>query len=108
MKLNCLIIDDEPIARKILEEYISDIEFLNLTGKCENPVKAASLLNETQVDIIFLDINMPRLNGVEFLKSTTNLPAVIMTTAYPEYAVEGFALDVLDYLIKPVSFERFL
>jgi DNA-binding LytR/AlgR family response regulator len=108
MKLNCLIIDDEPIARKIIEEYISDIDFLNLAGKAENPLKAASLLNETQVDIIFLDINMPRLNGVEFLKSSINLPAVIMTTAYPEYAVEGFALDVLDYLVKPISFERFL
>jgi len=108
MKLNCLIIDDEPIARRILEEYISDIDFLNLAGKAENPLKAGSLLNETQVDIIFLDINMPKLNGVEFLKSSINLPAVIMTTAYPEYAVEGFALDVLDYLVKPISFERFL
>jgi len=107
-KLNCVIIDDEPIARKIIEEYIADIDFLDLIGKAENPVKAASLLSETRVDIIFLDINMPRLNGIEFLRSSSNLPAVIITTAYPEYALEGFALDVLDYVVKPVSFERFL
>jgi DNA-binding LytR/AlgR family response regulator len=107
-KLNCVIIDDEPIARKIIEEYIADIDFLDLTGKAENPVKAASLLSETRVDLIFLDINMPRLNGIEFLRSSSNLPAVIITTAYPEYALEGFALDVLDYVVKPVSFERFL
>jgi DNA-binding LytR/AlgR family response regulator len=107
-KLNCVIIDDEPIARKIIEEYIAEIDFLDLTGKAENPVKAASLLCETCVDIIFLDINMPRLNGIEFLRSSKNLPAVIITTAYPDYALEGFALDVLDYLVKPVSFERFL
>ena len=107
-KINCVIIEDEPIARKILEEYIADVDFLNLIGKFENPVKAASTLSETCVDIIFLDINMPRLNGIEFLKISKNLPAVIITTAYPEYALEGFALDVLDYLVKPVSFERFL
>src|SRR5438067_13326401 len=102
MKLNCVIIDDEPIARKIIEEFPSDIDFLNLAGKAENPVKAASLLNETLVDLIFLDINMPRLNGVEFLKSSINLPVVTVTTAYPEYAVAGFALNVLDYLAKPI------
>src|SRR4051794_20497892 len=107
-QLNCLIVDDEPVARKILEEYIADIDFLNLAGKTENPLKAASLLNQTQIDLIFLDINMPRLSGVEFLKSSVNLPAFIITTAYPEYAVEGFALNVLDYLVKPISFERFL
>jgi DNA-binding LytR/AlgR family response regulator len=107
-KLNCVIVEDEPIARKILEEYIGDVDFLDLTGKFENPVKAASMLSETCVDIIFLDINMPKLNGIEFLKISKNLPAVIVTTAYPEYALEGFALDVIDYLLKPVSFERFL
>lgn len=108
MKLNCLIIDDEPIARKIIEEFIEDIDFLQLVGKAENPVKAASMLNAQQVDLIFLDINMPRLNGIEFLKSSINTPEVIITTAYPEYAVEGFALNVLDYLVKPISFERFV
>lgn len=108
MKLNCLIIDDEPIARKIIEEFIEDIDFLQLIGKAENPVKATSILNEQQVDLIFLDINMPRLNGIEFLKSSINIPEVIITTAYPEYAVEGFALNVLDYLVKPISFERFV
>ncbi|SRR6266498_338191 len=108
MKLRCLIVDDEPVARKILEEFIADIDFLVLAGKAEHSLKAGAILNETPVDLIFLDINMPKLNGVDFLKSTANLPAVIITTAYPEYAVEGFALNVLDYLVKPISFERFL
>jgi DNA-binding LytR/AlgR family response regulator len=108
MNLHCIIIDDEPVARKVLEEFIQDIDYLTLTGKAENPVKALTLLNDNKVDLIFLDINMPRLNGIDFLKNTKNLPPVILTTAYSEYAVEGFALDVLDYLVKPVSFERFL
>jgi len=108
MNLNCIIIDDEPVARKVLEEFIRDIDYLTLTGKAENPVKALHLLNDNKVDLIFLDINMPRLNGIDFLKNTKNLPPVILTTAYSEYAVEGFALDVLDYLVKPISFERFL
>jgi len=108
MNMNCIIIDDEPVARKVLEEFIRDIDYLTLTGKAENPVKALHLLNDNKVDLIFLDINMPRLNGIDFLKNTKNLPQVILTTAYSEYAVEGFALDVLDYLVKPISFERFL
>src|SRR5215831_735994 len=108
MKLKCVIIDDEPIARKILEEFIEEISFLELTGKAENPVKAAALLLDNPVDLIFLDINMPKLNGLDFLRQSKDLPDVIMTTAYPEYAVDGFTLDVLDYLVKPISFERFL
>ena len=108
MKLKCIIIDDEPIARKVLEEFIEDIDFLELIGKAENPVKASALLGDEEVDLVFLDINMPKLNGIDFIKSSKNLPAIIMTTAYPEYAAEGFALDVLDYLVKPISFERFL
>lgn len=108
MKLRCIIIDDEPIARKILEEHIEEIDFLELVGKAENPVKAAALLVENNIDLIFLDINMPKINGLDFLRQSKNLPDVIMTTAYAEYAVEGFSLDVLDYLVKPVSFERFL
>ncbi|HMG13885.1 MAG TPA: LytTR family DNA-binding domain-containing protein [Saprospiraceae bacterium] len=108
MKLKCLIVDDEPIARKIIEEFISDIDFLELTGIAENPLKAASLMNINEIDLVFMDIQMPKMNGIAFLKSFKNLPLVIMTTAYTEYALESFELDVLDYLVKPIGFERFL
>ena len=108
MKLTCMIVDDEPVARKLLEEYIGDIDFLQLVGKAENPLKADSILRTVSVDLLFLDINMPKLSGIEFLRSSTALPPAIMTTAYTEYAVEGFELNVLDYLVKPFSFERFL
>jgi DNA-binding LytR/AlgR family response regulator len=108
MKLKCIIIDDEPVARKVLQEFIDDIDFLELTGQAENPLRAMSLLGNNDVDIIFLDINMPKINGIDFLKNTKTSAAVIMTTAYPDYAVEAFGLDVLDYLIKPIAFERFL
>jgi DNA-binding LytR/AlgR family response regulator len=108
MKLKCIIIDDEPIARKLIEEFIEDIDYLELVGQAENPTKAISLLNDNVVDLIFLDINMPVINGINFLKSSKNAASIIMTTAYAEYAVEAFALDVLDYLVKPIPFERFL
>jgi DNA-binding LytR/AlgR family response regulator len=108
MKLKCIIIDDEPIARKVLEEFIEEIDFLVLTGQAENPLKAMSLLNDNDVDIIFLDINMPKINGIEFLKTSKFNAQIIITTAYPIYAVEAYGLDVLDYLVKPISFERFL
>ncbi len=108
MKLKCIIIDDEPIARKLIEEFIGDIDFLELVGQAENPAKAIKLLSEHTIDIIFLDINMPVINGIDFLKSSKNTASIIMTTAYNKYAVEAFALDVLDYLVKPIPFERFL
>jgi DNA-binding LytR/AlgR family response regulator len=108
MKLKCIIIDDEPIARKVLQEFIEDIDFLELVGQAENPLKAMALLNNNTIDIIFLDINMPKLNGIDFFKNTKTNAAVIMTTAYADYAVEAFGLDVLDYLVKPIAFERFL
>ncbi|MDP9047044.1 MAG: LytTR family DNA-binding domain-containing protein [Bacteroidota bacterium] len=108
MKLKCIIIDDEPIARKLIEEFIDDIDFLELAGQAENPAKAIALLNSNVIDIIFLDINMPIINGINFLKSSKNTASIIMTTAYAEYAVEAFSLDVLDYLVKPIPFERFL
>jgi len=108
MKLNCIIVDDEPVARKVLEEYIADVDFLDLKGKAENPVKATALLNNSEIDLMFLDINMPKLSGIEFLRTSDSLPMTIMTTAYPDYALEGFELNVLDYLVKPFSFERFL
>lgn len=108
MKLKCIIIDDEPIARKIIEEFVGDIDFLELVGQAENPAKAITLLSNNVVDLIFLDINMPVINGINFLKSSKNTASIIMTTAYAEHAVEAFSLDVLDYLVKPIPFERFL
>ncbi|QTE39818.1 LytTR family DNA-binding domain-containing protein [Mucilaginibacter gossypii] len=108
MKLNCLIIDDEPIARKLLQEYIEETDFLVLVGTAENPLKAAGLVNQLEVDLIFLDINMPKMNGLDFLRSSVNLPMVIMTTAYGQYALDGFEMAVVDYLVKPFSLERFL
>ncbi len=108
MKLKCLIVDDEPIARKGLEEYVNEISFLELTHSCENALKAAELLKTQVVDLILLDIQMPNVSGIEFLRALKNPPLVIFTTAYSDYALEGYALDVIDYLLKPVSFERFL
>jgi DNA-binding LytR/AlgR family response regulator len=106
-KLKCIIIDDEPVARKVLVEFIEDVDYLELAGQAENPVKALAVLNDT-ADIIFLDINMPKINGIDFLKSTTTNAVVIMTTAYASYAAEAYGLDVLDYLVKPIAFDRFL
>lgn len=108
MKLNCLIVDDEPIARQLLEEYIDDINFLNLVGAAENPLKANNQLLTTSVDLLFLDINMPKMSGIDFLRSNPHLPMTIVTTAYPEYALDGFELEVIDYLVKPISSDRFL
>ena len=108
MKLKCIIIDDEPVARKILQEFIEEIDFLELAGQAENPLKAMSLINDHIVDLIFLDINMPKINGIEFLKSTKLNAGIILTTAYADYAVEAYGLDVLDYLVKPIAFTRFL
>jgi len=108
MTLNCIIIDDEPIARKLLQEYIEETDFLVLVGTAENPLKATGLINSLEVDLIFLDINMPKMNGFDFLRSATNLPMAIMTTAYGQYALDGFEMAVVDYLVKPFSLERFL
>jgi DNA-binding LytR/AlgR family response regulator len=108
MKLNCLIVDDEPVARKGLAEYVSEVDFLNLVGQCENALKANALMNETPVDLMFLDIQMPKLTGIDFLKTLKNPPMIIFTTAYAEYAIEGYTLDIIDYLLKPISFDRFL
>jgi DNA-binding LytR/AlgR family response regulator len=108
MTISCLIIDDEPMARKLLQEYIEETDFLVLAGVAENPVKAMGLIKELAVDLIFLDVNMPKMNGIEFIRSSANLPMVIMTTAYGQYALEGFEMAVIDYLVKPFSLERFL
>ncbi len=108
MKINCIIVDDEPLARKGLAEYVSEIGFLHLEGSCESPVQANELLNQQQIDLIFLDIQMPKVTGIEFLRSLRSAPMVIFTTAYSEYALQSYELNVLDYLVKPIPFERFL
>jgi len=106
--LNCLIIDDEPLARKGLQAYCNDVSFLQVVGVCKNALQANDLLHQQTVDLIFLDINMPILTGLDWLKSLTTSPLVIMTTAYPQYALESFSYEVIDYLVKPISPERFL
>ncbi|HMG14283.1 MAG TPA: LytTR family DNA-binding domain-containing protein [Saprospiraceae bacterium] len=108
MKLKCLIIDDEPSGRKVIEEHIGETAFLELIGKAENPEKAFPIMEKNPIDLIFLDIQMPKINGIDFLKSLIMPPMVIITTAFPEFALEGFDLDVIDYLLKPISLERFL
>ncbi|HTQ65802.1 MAG TPA: LytTR family DNA-binding domain-containing protein [Puia sp.] len=105
--LYCIIIDDEPLARKGLKEYIQDVDFLHCEGEFENPLKAMDLLLRKKIDLIFLDIQMPKITGLEFMKTLSQPPQVIFTTAYPHYAVEGFELNAIDYLLKPFSFERF-
>jgi len=107
MKIKCLIIDDEDLALDILEEFIGRIDFLQLAGRCKNAVDALGFMNKTNVDLIFVDIQMPGLTGIQLLKNLSNAPSVIITTAYPNYAIEGFELNVLDYLLKPIAFERF-
>ncbi len=105
--LNCVTIDDEPLARECIANYVQEVDFLHLVGTGSNPLELTRLLGEQPVDLIFLDIQMPVMNGMEFLQITQNLPLVIITTAYPSYALEGFQLDVLDYLVKPITFNRF-
>lgn len=106
--LTCMIIDDEPASRDILKRYIHDIPGLSLQGECRDAFEASERLSDHPVDLLFLDINMPRLSGVSFARSLSRAPLIIFTTAYPEYAVEGFELEAVDYLVKPFSFERFL
>lgn len=105
--LNCLIIDDEPLAREGLSNYINEVNFLKLIGTCEHPMEAIKTMSEKQPDLLFLDIQMPKLSGLDFLRSLQSPPLTIITTAYPSFALEGFQLDVLDYLVKPITFERF-
>lgn len=106
--IRCLIVDDEPAAREILQNYISRLAELEISGICNDALAARQVLQEQQTDLMFLDINMPVLSGIELLKSLKNPPQVILTTAYSEFALEGYELDALDYLLKPFSFERFL
>ena len=107
-KIRCLVIDDEPPARDILKKYISGVELLQLAGECANAVETFSFLQRDSVDLLFLDIKMPHILGTSFLRTLKNPPKVIFTTAYRKYAVEGFDLNAVDFLLKPISFERFL
>ncbi len=108
MKLKCIITDDEPIARKGLQSYVERIDFLELVGVCEDAIQFNNQLKSQQADLLFLDIEMPYMTGIELLNSLSNPPKVIITSAYAEYAIKGYDLEVSDYLLKPISFDRFL
>jgi len=106
--MNCAIIDDEPLAREGIARYVKEVDFLQLIHTCENPVELMQLRDQQRVDLLFLDIQTPKMNGIDFLKIVQKPPIVIITTAFPSYALEGFQLNVLDYLVKPITLDRFL
>ena len=108
MKLKCLIADDEQLARELIKSYVDKIDELELISVCKNGMEVRNVLNEKEIDLMFLDVQMPDLTGVELLKSLTKKPSTILTTAYQEHAIEGYQLNVADYLLKPISFSRFL
>jgi two-component system LytT family response regulator len=105
--IRCLVVDDEPLALNILEDYISKIPFLELVKATTNPIEALTLVQDGNIDLVFLDVQMPELTGIQFLKIANGKTKVILTTAYPQYALEGYELDVVDYLLKPIAFDRF-
>src|ERR1700710_2546715 len=105
--IKCLIVDDEPLALHILEDYMSKIPFLQLVKATTDPIEALTLVQEKLVDLVFLDVQMPELTGIQFLRIANGKTKVILTTAYPQYALEGYELDVVDYLLKPIAFDRF-
>ena len=107
-KLSCIIVDDEPVARKILNEFVEKVPFLDLHGKFENATKAREYLQNNETDLMFLDIEMPKVSGLQFLQNTEIKSLVILTTAFPQYALEGYELDIIDYLLKPFAYSRFL
>src|ERR1700712_439754 len=107
-KIICLAVDDEPLALSVLKKYIESVECLELAGSCANAVQALQVLQQYHVDLIFLDIQMPQIMGTDFIRTLKKSPKVIFTTAYRKFAIEGFELDAVDYLLKPISFERFL
>lgn len=106
--LNCLIIDDEELARTLLEKYVDRVPHINLISKCSSPIEAMQIIQQKSIDLIFLDIQMPEMLGTDFLKTLPNHPMVIFTTAYTQYAIEGYELNIVDYLLKPFRFERFM
>ncbi|MCA9731700.1 MAG: response regulator transcription factor [Deferribacteres bacterium] len=108
MPINCLVVEDEPAAQDILRKYIADCPWLNLVDVCKNALAASEVMNRSEIQLLFLDINMPGLSGMSFYKSLANPPFVIFTTAYPEFAVEGFEVNAVDFLLKPFPFDRFL
>jgi len=107
MMIKCIIVDDEPLAIEVIENYLEQLDGYEIVARCKNAIQAFSVLEKEIVDLMFLDIQMPKLTGIDFLKSLKNPPQIILTTAYIDYAVEGYELDILDYLVKPISFERF-
>ena len=108
MKIKCIIIDDEPLAIKVIENHLSEFKNMELVATFNSAIAALPIIEENEVDVIFLDINMPKMSGLEFLKTLTNKPYIVITTAYREFALESYDLDVLDYLVKPIPFGRFL
>lgn len=108
VQLKCLIIDDEPLAQDIIENYLTNFSFIKLIAKCDNALIALEWIKKQKIDLIFLDVSMPFISGIEFIRTLKNPPAVILTTAHKEFAVESYELNVVDYLLKPISFERFL
>ncbi|TYP99736.1 LytTR family two component transcriptional regulator [Tenacibaculum adriaticum] len=108
MKIQCLIVDDEPLAINVLKKHLESFDNFNVSHTCNNPIEAFNILSKNQIQLIFIDINMPKLNGIEFIKSLSNPPLIIITTAYREFAVEGFELDVTDYLVKPIALKRIM
>lgn len=107
-KLKCIVVDDEPLAQEVLERYLQNIREIELVTTCSNALEAFEVLNNESIDLMFLDISMPVISGLDFLRSLHKAPAVIITTAHPDYALQGYDLDVVDYLVKPVSLERFM
>lgn len=105
MKTKCLIVDDEPLARELIRGHVEKLENFDIIAECSDAMKALNVLREKQVDLMFMDIQMPRITGIEFLKTLKHPPKVIITTAFREYAIEGFELDVVDYLLKPITLE---
>ncbi|HEY5370376.1 MAG TPA: LytTR family DNA-binding domain-containing protein [Hanamia sp.] len=108
MNMRCLIVDDEPLAARLISSYIQQVPGLEIVGVCNNAIDAFTILREQKVDLLFLDIKMPKLLGTDFLRSISNPPKVIFITAYRDYALDGYELDIVDYLLKPVSFTRFM
>ena len=107
-KLNCLIVEDEPLAAEVLKDYIAEVPFLECRKVCRDGIFALQVLQDEKIDVMFLDIQLPKIKGFDFLKTLKNPPQVIITTAYREYAIEGYELNVVDYLLKPIHFNRFL